>query len=133
MRNGVQIGLRLGTLLVALVLLAGCTGRGGGGGAGGGGLVIVAKRGAFEFVPANVTAPLNVATSVTLQNPDSQIHDWTIDSIPVSGTAQKIQLLADPGRTVSQTFTFTQAGTYRVYCSQPGHAEAGMVGQLTVQ
>ncbi|GIW08569.1 MAG: hypothetical protein KatS3mg060_3374 [Dehalococcoidia bacterium] len=57
MRNGVQIGLRLGTLLVALVLLAGCTGRGGGGGAGGGGLVIVAKRGAFEFVPANVTAP----------------------------------------------------------------------------
>ncbi|GIW08570.1 MAG: hypothetical protein KatS3mg060_3375 [Dehalococcoidia bacterium] len=69
--------------------------------------------------------PLNVATSVTLQNPDSQIHDWTIDSIPVSGTAQKIQLLADPGRTVSQTFTFTQAGTYRVYCSQPGHAEAG--------
>ena len=132
MRKGVWFVFTLGSLLAAVVLLAGCTGRGGGGG-GGGGIVIVAKRGAFEFVPANVTAPAGTPVSITFQNPDSQIHDWTIDSIPVGGTAQRVHLLADPGRNVSQTFTFTQAGTYRVYCSQPGHAEAGMVGQLTVQ
>ncbi|MCS6800368.1 MAG: cupredoxin domain-containing protein [Chloroflexota bacterium] len=132
MQKGALRSIRVLGLLLGLVLLAACTGRGGGGG-GGGGIVIVAKRGAFEFVPANVTAPLNVATTITLQNPDSQIHDWTIDSIPVGGTPQRIHLVADPGRTVRQTFTFTQAGTYRVYCSQPGHTEAGMVGQLTVQ
>jgi nitrite reductase (NO-forming) len=131
MRKAVLVGWNLGALVAALLLLAACTGRGGGSGAGG--LVIVAKRGAFEFVPANVTAPLNVATTVTLQNPDSQIHDWTIDNIPVGGTPQRVHIVADPGRNVSQTFTFTQAGTYRVYCSQPGHEAAGMVGQLTVR
>ena len=127
MRNGVRLAVMLGAVLTALLVVA-CTGRGGGGGAGG--LTIVAKRGAFEFVPANVTVAANTTVTIVLQNPDSQIHDWTIDDVPGIG---RIHLVADPGKTVSGRFTFTQPGTYRIYCSQPGHTEAGMVGQLTVR
>ncbi|MFN8532017.1 MAG: cupredoxin domain-containing protein [Dehalococcoidia bacterium] len=130
MDKRVQVGVKLGMAGAALLLLAACTGRGGG--AGSGGLVIAAKRGAFEFVPANISAPVG-SNQVTLQNPDSQAHDWTIDSIPIGGSAQKIHVHADPGKNASQTFAFSQAGVFKFYCSLPGHAEAGMVGQLTVQ
>lgn len=39
---------------------------------------------------------------------------------------------ADPGETVTATFTIDQAGTYTAYCSVPGHRDAGMVASLEV-
>jgi uncharacterized cupredoxin-like copper-binding protein len=46
---------------------------------------------------------------------------------------QRQQALAQPGQSASITFTPSQAGTYQVFCDQPGHQAAGMVGQLVVQ
>jgi uncharacterized cupredoxin-like copper-binding protein len=38
---------------------------------------------------------------------------------------------ADAGETVTSTMTVHEAGTYEVYCSVPGHRDAGMIGTLT--
>jgi uncharacterized cupredoxin-like copper-binding protein len=83
----------------------------------------------FKFDPANVTAKAGSATTLTLSNKGTQIHDWTIDNLGGS----KVQVIAQPGQSANVTFTPSQAGTYQVYCDQPGHKDAGMVGQLTVQ
>lgn len=39
---------------------------------------------------------------------------------------------AEPGQTVTGRFMIEEPGTYRVYCSVPGHRDAGMVATLTV-
>ena len=46
---------------------------------------------------------------------------------------QLVQALAQPGQSANIMFTPSAAGTYQVFCDQPGHQAAGMVGQLVVQ
>jgi plastocyanin len=113
--------------LTGLALLASaCVGGGGGGG----GNTINAKKGGFAFEPSTTTVEVNKAVQLTLNNPDTQIHDWKVRN---SGLPQEPTLLADPGKKDTQTFTFPNAGTFVTYCSQPGHEASGMVGQLIVK
>ena len=39
---------------------------------------------------------------------------------------------ARPGQTRTIRFTIDQPGTYRIVCTVPGHADAGMAGTLVV-
>lgn len=83
-------------------------------------------------ISASITAGFSPATfdvkegeiTLTLTNADAFPHDLMIDALGL-----KIQL--PPSATVTQTFSAT-TGVYELYCSIPGHREAGMVGTMTV-
>ncbi len=79
---------------------------------------------AFKFEPAALTVqpgqPMNIALTST-----DMLHDFTIDG-------QDFHLSADPDKTTTGALTIAQPGTYIVYCTVPGHREAGMEATLTV-
>ena len=58
-------------------------------------------------------------------NSDVVEHDYTIDDL-------ELKIEAAVGSTGEATLTDVAAGTYRVYCTVPGHEAAGMVGELVV-
>ncbi|SRR6266567_4759834 len=60
----------------------------------------------------------------TLINDGKTPHDFSI-----AGTTSDTIL---PGATATMTVTITDAGTYPYLCTLPGHAAAGMQGNLTV-
>lgn len=72
-----------------------------------------------------------------IKNEGTIAHDW---SIMPRGETDEVQALAKvdedelpPGATVTQEFTFTQAGDFEFACHVPGHYEAGMLLPITVQ
>ena len=64
---------------------------------------------------------------VEFTNADSATHDWMVPEIP------NVDVPARPGQTARLRFVLDRPGTYQIICSFPGHAEAGMVGTLTVE
>lgn len=115
-------------LLGLALILAACTGGAGGAASGGGGgPITVTGSDNYRFDPPNVTVKANQPATVTLRNTGSLAHDWT-----VQGMTSPVSVRANGGQTQSVTFTPTQAGTFKVVCAEPGHEQAGMVGQLTV-
>jgi nitrite reductase (NO-forming) len=61
---------------------------------------------------------------INLTNTEAMGHDLTIDELGV-------KITVGPNATATATFDATP-GTYEIYCSIPGHKEAGMVGKLIV-
>ncbi len=112
--------LALGTLLITSAC-AGLAGQGGG-------QQIAVTMVDFRFEPPNVSANLNQPVRVTAQNSGTVVHNWTVE-----GMNPQVQATANPGQSATVQFTPNQAGTFRVICTEPGHAELGMVGQLVVQ
>jgi uncharacterized cupredoxin-like copper-binding protein len=116
-------------VLAAAVVLVACGGGGGDGGSPtmispppGGVLKVTATE--FVFNPKQLTAQAGVETAIALRNVGTVEHNLTIEGTDVSITA-------GPGETATATFTLP-AGTYTLFCSLPGHREAGMTGTLTV-
>lgn len=96
----------------------------------------------FKFSPASWTVPVGKPVTVTLTNSGATPHTWTVMKKPISGSftaADQADILFDSGTVAagsSKTVTFTApsaSGSYQVICTQPGHFEAGMIGQLTVK
>jgi len=80
----------------------------------------------IAFVQAALTIPANTDVPFHFVNNGAAAHNFTIDDPAVfSG-----DLAAGASADVTVNLP---AGTYRYYCSLPGHAQAGMVGTLTVQ
>ena len=141
-RKGVlaRLGV-LTTIAAALVLmLAACgtstslgetpTTAGGGegsGGGGGGGSTITVTETEFSITPSDVSAP---AGNITFQikNTGAVAHDI---AVMVNGT-EHASPLVDPGKSETWSVTISDAGTYDMYCSVPGHKAAGMNGTLKV-
>jgi len=77
----------------------------------------------YSFAPsASKVSPGE--TTIRFTNSGAMEHDLVIDALHVHLTAQ-------PGKSAQTTVTL-EPGTYKVYCSVPGHRESGMQGKVTV-
>lgn len=117
-------------LLAAALLVAGCDGGGGGTTLAPtttttGGAEVMIHASEFAFDPADVEVTAGSPVTFVLMNSGVIEHDFTIDAL-------NLAIHVDPAQTTRETVTIP-AGTYDVYCSIPGHREAGMVGTLTAR
>lgn len=153
-------GMRGWIALAGLLLLTGCSGgmdssdphaaHSDAMGAEGRVIEVVAKE--FAFAPASISAKVGEPVTVLLENEGSLEHDWSIVEIEsdhvssettgaseahlhgaMGEDAAALHVAAMPKQMGQINFTPTKSGRYRYYCSVPGHAEAGMVGELVVQ
>jgi Cu+-exporting ATPase len=80
----------------------------------------------LRFQPADVQVRAGEWVVLEFRNEDPVVHDWMVVGVP------NLDAPARPGQTSRLRFVLDTPGTYRVICSIPGHAEAGMTGTLTV-
>lgn len=103
----------------------------------------------LEFVPDSYTVAAGTEITLEFTAEDAVEHDFVIEGAAEAGSVAEDENgehgddsttdgadlhvgHVDAGQTVTTTFTINDAGTYEVYCSVPGHREAGMVATLTV-
>ena len=109
----------------------------------------------FQFAPKTIEVPAGPPVKLTLRNPDTIEHDFQVDHFPMKMTPSEMKHMHEemagmpgmdsaggmdmlhlhslPGESHSITFTPTKPGTYAVYCSVPGHKDAGMTATLVVR
>ncbi len=79
-----------------------------------------------RFEPADLTVTAGDWAVLTFTNEDTIVHDWMVVGVP------NLEVIARPGQTESLRFVLDTPGQYMIMCSVEGHADAGMVGMLTV-
>lgn len=87
--------------------------------------VSVALLDSFKFDPADIKIPPDTDVTVNVTNKGNLVHNW---QIPDKKLGSKD---LNGGETEAVTINLP-AGTYKTECTIPGHAAAGMVGQLIV-
>lgn len=114
--------------LAAIALLSVACGGGAStsGGGGGNAVNVTVTMTEFKFDPATINAAPGQTVNVTMVNKGSIKHTFVIPDV-------KVTFSADPGQTVTKSFTAPAAGTYKIECDEAGHKEAGMVGSLVVK
>ncbi len=88
-------------------------------------LAVTARE--VRFTPADLRVVAGQTAVLTFRNDDPVFHDWEVEGLA------NVDAGARPGQTRKIRFTIDQPGTYRILCTVPGHAEAGMVGTLVVE
>lgn len=102
----------------------------------------------LAFEPDELAVPAGEEVTLTLTAEDAVEHDLVIEGVGMAGSVgdeahgdddehamddDDLHVAhADAGESVTATFTVDEPGTYPVYCSVPGHREAGMEATLTV-
>jgi Cu+-exporting ATPase len=81
----------------------------------------------LAFVPGDVTISAGRTTVLSFRNDGSTFHDWEVEGLA------NVDAGARPGQTQRIRFAIDRPGAYRITCTVPGHAAAGMVGTLVVQ
>lgn len=82
----------------------------------------------MKFQPNEVRVKAGTAVTLELKNGGSLPHDLLSPGLGVDTAVE-----APGGGTATVSFNAPAApGTYRFWCDQPGHAQAGMVGQVIV-
>ena len=77
------------------------------------------------FEPDELTIPADTDVPVQLPNVGVALHNFSVDELGISVDIA-------PGAT-EETVINAPAGEYEFYCNVPGHKEAGMLGELTVE
>jgi uncharacterized cupredoxin-like copper-binding protein len=97
--------------------------------------VIAGKPSEFRFVVPK-KALLHGTVTFRMTNGGLIPHDLKICASPKGGLANscagKGTKLISPGQSTDLTYTFKTKGTYEYLCTVPGHAAAGMKGDLKV-
>lgn len=81
----------------------------------------------YSFNPSSITVSTGDRVKITFQNIGRAPHNLTIEGLGVSTRTIR------SGQTDTIEFTALTPGTYTFICSVPGHAAAGMVGNLIVE
>jgi uncharacterized cupredoxin-like copper-binding protein len=80
----------------------------------------------FSFAPAEVTIPAGRRVNLVLENDGKQPHDLTVPDLG-------IYIAAAPGGRTATGLRADEPGRYALFCSLPGHREAGMSATLVVR
>lgn len=89
-------------------------------------ITIEAQRG-FTFHPAQIDVPVGREVVLTLKNKAVVGHNLHIPKLEVM--TQTIT----QGESDSVRFSVEKAGTYAFRCEVPGHAQAGMIGEIKAE
>jgi Cu+-exporting ATPase len=81
----------------------------------------------LRFTPADVTVDRDRFVVLEFRNDDQVFHDWEVEGLA------NVDAGARPGQTQRIRFRIDQPGTFRIVCTVPGHAAAGMIGSLVVR
>lgn len=85
---------------------------------------------ALRFEPDEFTVTAGETVTVELSSGESVNHTFTIEEADRGADLTVAE--ASAGETGTGTFTIDEPGTFEVFCSVPGHREAGMVATLSV-
>ena len=89
-------------------------------------LTVVLKD-TMQFEPETITLAPGEEITINLENRGNIKHNFSIDAADVDQDL-------DPARSAYVTFRApSEPGEYEIYCSIPGHEDAGMVGTLVVE
>ena len=114
-----------GALAAIALFVVACGGASSGGGDGNAANVTITMT-EFKFDSATINATAGQTVNVTMVNKGSTKHTLVVPDL-------KVTFSANPGQTVTKSFTAPKAGTYKIECDEAGHKESGMVGQLVVK
>jgi uncharacterized cupredoxin-like copper-binding protein len=107
------------------VVLAGCgSDDAPGGTSAAGSAVLDVEATEMKFIPQDLRVAPGTVT-VVLRNSGVILHDFRLEGMP------NVLVEAKPGETSRGSWAL-RAGAYVVYCSLPGHRQAGMVASLVV-
>lgn len=102
----------------------------------------------MSFEPALIQLKVGETSRIVLKNKDSLVHDLTIEGFKGKATViqdtgghsgghghsgDQTHISAGAGKSASMDLLPQAAGIYEVYCTVPGHREAGMVAKLEVR
>lgn len=102
------------------------------------------RAGELKFVPNHLEFVAGETYKLILDNPSPVKHYFTAKDfadaiwtrkvqagkVEVKGAIRELEL--KPGAVAEWIFVPQKAGTYELHCSIPGHAEAGMVGEIVI-
>jgi uncharacterized cupredoxin-like copper-binding protein len=84
----------------------------------------------FRVSPGQLNVAAGKPVTLALVNSGKIEHNWMLDH---AAGAVPIHVVLASGEGTSVTFTPETTGTFRYWCTIPGHAPAGMVGTLIVE
>jgi plastocyanin len=118
----------LAASLVAFAILAACGGGTGGAAQPAGSIKVTMTE--YSFNPSTISVPSGKVVFF-LVNAGTISHDMILRDTSgqrVSGAASE---LVSAGDSFVFTISNLQAGTYAIFCDQPGHEASGMKGTIT--
>lgn len=102
----------------------------------------------FTYEPPSITVPVGETVLFEVTNDGAIVHEFTLGDHELQleheeemaemegGMMMQDEpnaIAVEPGETKELAFTFTEAGSLEYACHEPGHYDAGMIGELVVE